>query len=647
MKNINMTWLSCTLLAFSLFVAGCSTPSTEVITEAVAVSSNATLQSSLIGSEIFAEEDIDSSWDESSAESIDFQGDKVTTTAKRGVFVDQSDVTIALPGTYVLSGQLDNGSVQVNLEYAGEVRLILNNASIHNEDGAAIYVAEAGKTIITLAEGTTNTLSDGAEYNLEDEQDEPNGTLFSKDDLTINGSGKLVIEANYNNGIVSKDKLLIADGEYVIESVDDGVTGRDILAIRQGSFTLNTSGDALRATNDNEDQLGAIYIADGNFTIHSEADAIDSIGEILIESGSFTIQTGEGAESTDSSANSAKAIKAATDITIQKGEFDIDAADDAVHSNDSVSIYGGSFLIATKDDGFHADGVLTINDGDIDVKQSNEGLEGQQIVIHGGVVSVTSSDDGVNVSGGNDQSAFSGGGGASFNTNSDALLLITGGQVVVNAAGDGLDSNGSIEMSGGTVLVHGPEGNGNGALDYDGNFSITGGTLIAAGSSGMAMAPSEEGSTQSSILVYYPTTQSANTLMQLSNADGEVLVAFEPIKNYETILISSPHIEAGKDYTVSYGGQSELIEGIGLGIMTPSQQGTELVTFTAADRVSYVNQDGITTNQGGFGGMGGFGGGRGERGNRQGTDGATTGNPGERTLPNESTNQNQQDSVPQ
>src|SRR5690606_18531124 len=122
-----------------------------------------------------------------------------------------------------------------------------------------------------------------------------------------------------------------------------------------------------------------------------------------------------------------------------------------------------------------------------------------------------------------------------------------------------------------------------------------GGTLVAAGSSGMAMAPSAEQSTQASILMYYPATQSAGTLVQLTNSDGDVVVAFSPSKDYQTIMISSPDIEVGQSYSLLSGGQSELVEGLGLGQMTPSQLGTELVSFTLNETVSYVDETGVTT----------------------------------------------------
>lgn len=620
MKTGFYKWFGASLLTLMLVAGGCS--QTQSSTYNTVLSSATDEQQETDDTERkqasavqFGEDDLDSSWNESEAESISFAGDSVATSANRGVFIEDTAVTIALPGTYVLSGQLNDGSVHIKLETAGDVRLILQNASIHNEKGAAIFVEDAGKVIITLADGTSNTLSDGAQYELADGTDEPSGTLYSKADLTINGSGKLVVNANYNDAIVGKDTLLLVDGQYDITSVDDGIIGRDVLAVKQGSYTLHVDGDGLKSTNDNADKLGKIYIAGGQFNITAGADGMDSIGDLLIEEGSFAISSGGGSGAASSESNSAKAIKAAGLLTVQGGSFELDAYEDALHSNGNVDIYGGQFTIAADDDAVHGDGTVTIYDGQIHATTSYEGLEGAQIAIHGGNIELTASDDGVNVAGGNDQSAAAGRGGASFASTSDGKLVITGGQLIVNASGDGLDSNGSIEMSGGTVIVNGPEDNGNGALDYDGSFTLTGGTLVAAGSSGMAMAASAEQSTQPSVLMYYPATQAAGTLVQLSNSDGEVLVAFKPSKSYQSIFISSPDIKLGETYSILSGGQSELVEGLELGTMTPSQLGTELVSFTISDVVSYVDETGITTMQGGFGGgPGGGGPGGGEQG---------------------------------
>lgn len=634
MKSGFYEWFGISMLTMSLLLSGCSGNSSN--SEAGQVASSDTSNNIAIVEAVqFDEDDLDSSWSENEARKITLNGTSISTSASKGVFIDGTTATIALPGTYVVSGDLEDGQIKVKLENEGNVHLVLNGASIHNEDQAAIYIEEAGKTIITLAEGTTNTLSDGGEYVYADGEDEPTATLHSKDDLTINGSGTLVVKANYNNAIVGKDTLKLVDGNIHVTSVDDGIIGRDILAVKSGTYTLDVEGDALKTTNDNEEKLGRVYIADGSFTIDAGNDGIDSIGSIRIDNGQFNVTTGGGSDQQLSDNSSAKGIKAATQLVVNNGQYEFNNADDAFHSNGSVIINDGQYQLKTGDDGFHADSELLIENGTITVAQSYEGLEGQQITINGGTISVTATDDGVNVAGGNDGSAFGGRGGASFNSNSNALLKITGGQMYVNAAGDGLDSNGNVEMTGGTVVVSGPENSGNGALDYDGTFNMTGGTLIASGASGMAMAPSTD-SSQHAILMYYPSTLEADTLIQLADEDGNVLVSFSPDKTYQSVMISSPLLEEGKTYALYSGGEAELDDFLNLGIETPAQLGTKVTSFTISDMITYVDENGVTTAQSGMGpgGMGG-GGGRGGFGNGGNKEGMTRpdGTSGEKTRP--------------
>lgn len=185
------------------------------------------------------------------------------------------------------------------------------------------------------------------------------------------------------------------------------------------------------------------------------------------------------------------------------------------------------------------------------------------------------------------------------------LLSITGGYVNVNSQGDGLDANGSISMTGGTVIVNGPTQSGNGSLDYDGSFEISGGLLIAAGSSGMAMATSEE-SKQNSILMTYPETQAAGTIVHVEDSKGNTVVTFAPEKEYQTVFISSPKLTKDMTYTLYSGGTATGSETDGLYEAGEYQDGTKVVEFTISESVTWLDESGVTTarssSQGGPGG---------------------------------------------
>lgn len=488
--------------------------------------------------------------------------------------LSDQDVRITQAGVYLLTGTLTNAQIIVDAADEDIVNLVFQNVDISNSKSAPIYIANADKTIITLTEGTVNTITDSREATTSDsESDAPNAALFSHDDLTINGTGSLNVYTNYNNGIVSKDDLIITGGNLNIVALDDGMIGRDVVLIQEAVILIEAGGDGIKSTNDEETDLGSIGIESGTFSIQSGADAIQASSSILITDGDFSIVTGTGSLSEE---NSAKGLKAMGDITIIGGTFNIQSTDDAIHTNATANILGGTLEISSGDDGIHGDIALNISGGSITIAKSYEGLESAVITISGGTIDVIASDDGINVAGGNDQSAV--GGRPGQNTFSDSgtyKLIIAGGTITVNADGDGLDANGSIEMSGGTVIVNGPTNSGNGALDYDGTFIITGGLLIANGSSGMAQAPTES-SSQTSVLMTYETSLQAGTTATLSDSQGNVIATIRPIKTFQTIVFSSPDLIAGETYNLT-------------------TENNSTIDFQITSSVTWLNESGVTS----------------------------------------------------
>ncbi|MGO4110481.1 carbohydrate-binding domain-containing protein [Paenibacillus sp. YAF4_2] len=509
----------------------------------------------------YDEDDTYTDWSTADVTTITLSGTSATIEGS-GAEVKGGIVTITAAGTYVASGKLDEGQIVVNVADKGTVRLVLNGAEIHYSKSSPIYVEEAGKLILSLPEGTNNVVSDGDTYVFPDDStDEPNAAIFSKDDMTINGTGKLTVEGNYNNGIASKDKLKITGGTFDIQAADDAVMGRDLVAVKDGQFTLDAAGHGIKTTNDTEGEEGII----------------------VLQGGTYNIKSGE----------------------------------DALHSTGGLSISDGDFTIAAGDDGIHAETAMLIAGGTIDITESYEGIEATDITIAGGDIKVVSSDDGVNAatgadsSGGEGSAPGGGGGGQAGGSASQGLLTISGGTLSVDATGDGLDANGSIVMSGGSVFVNGPTENGNGSLDYDGTFNMTGGTLVAAGSSGMVQAASDS-STQAGILMMFPQTQQAGTLVHLEDESGKSIATFAPTKSYQAVYISTADMAKGASYTLYSGGQSTGTATNGLYADGEYSGGTKVVSFTAESLITWVNESGVTEAQSGFGG--GMGGGRGGHG---------------------------------
>jgi len=500
--------------------------------------------------------------DPSGAVQIKLNGDFITVSPSNGATVASSTVTITSAGTYRISGSLTDGQIVVNTNDK-EVTLILDGVNVHCSNNSPIYVESAKDVYIILEENTNNYVSDGAAYVLATGESEPNAAIFSKSDLKISGDGSLTVDANYNDGIASKDELKIEDCTITVTSVDDGIRGKDSIEIEDATLTLDVGGDGLKSDNEEDASRGYIGVESGTISITSQGDAIQAETNIVIVDGEFTLTTGGGSNSVISTSDSAKGIKANSSITINGGSFAINAADDAVNANGNITINGGNFTISTGDDGIHADTSLTVNGGDINIAESYEGMESAIVTVNEGDIHIASSDDGINVVGGNDASGMNqgpgfGGGGFpgqdQFTYSSEYYLQINGGYIYIDAYGDGIDINGKVEMTAGYLIINGPTSNANGAVDT-GTFTITGGYLVAVGSSGMAQAPGAS-SVQESVLLNFGSTIQAGTLINIQSTSGEQIVSFVSTKQYSSMALSTPTLTAGTTYNVYGGGSS-------------------------------------------------------------------------------------------
>ena len=531
------------------------------------------------------DESSDYSWDSSDVVPIVLNGNSIT-VAGNGATADGSKVTITSAGTYSVSGELTDGQIIVDTEDEAIVRVILSGADISCSSNAPIYVENAEITMIVLDADTKNTVTDGTTYSADEE--DANAAIFSKGDLTIYGEGSLTVNGNYNDGITSKDGLIIASGTITVNSEDDGIRGKDYLIVKDGNITVDSEGDGLKSDNDEDSSKGYISIDAGTFNITSGGDAITAETDVIITTGEITLTSGGGSNGNLSADTSAKGIKSGVGTIINGGTISIDAADDALHSNGDLEIYDGAFYIASGDDGIHADADVLVNDGIIDITKSYEGIESFEgnITVNAGEIYLTTSDDGFNIAAGG-VSTGGGPGRKSVSATSEYSLNINGGYIVVDATGDGLDSNGSIEFIDGTAIVNGPTLDNNGAIDCDGSFNMNGGLLIAAGSSGMAESPSTS-SGQYSVLVKFSSKQQAGNLIHIQTNSGEEILSFAPEKSYQSIVYSSPLLQSGSTYDVYLGGSTTGTDKDGLftdGTYTP---GSKYSGFTISGIVTSI-----------------------------------------------------------
>lgn len=400
-----------------------------------------------------------------------------------GYEIDGTDVSITAAGTYVFSGDCDNGSITVKKGVTG-VTIVLNGLTLTNDDSAAITLNKTAEASLIAAAGTTNTVADTE--GLSDE----NAAVKVKSGaaLAIGGTGTLTVDGNAKNGIkgAADAVITVAEVKLNINAANDGLSCDDELNITGGTLNITAGGDAVKASPDTGDtenpdttSLGNVTIKGGTLTLNATEDGIQADGDLTISGGTFHVKTNGGHTTTltDDSA-SCKGFKAGKTLTVTGGTLTVDSADDALHAGTDVTISGGTLTLATGDDGVHADNDLVIgargasstSTPRINITASYEGLEGTTVTVYSGDIDVAASDDGVNAAN------------STLGERSDKYAInIAGGDLYIDAGSDGLDSNNDISMTGGKVEVYGADAMMDAAIDYDGTFTLSGGTLFGAG----------------------------------------------------------------------------------------------------------------------------------------------------------------------
>ncbi len=387
------------------------------------------------------------------------------------ITLNNNDIEITEEGIYVLDGSINDGQIVINASSDDKIQLIFNNISIYNSKCAAIYVQKADKVFITLAENSINTLQTN-EFLDED----INGVIYSKDDITFNGYGTLNI-ISPEHAIVGNDDVVLAHGVYNLEAGKRGIDANDSVRIYDGEYNIVSGKDAIKADTDSEDK-GFIYVNDGVFNIDSVEDGFAASNIMEIVDGSFNITTGGGfkeilndltvgegsggvTQPTDLLPYTMQCIRT-NGLTIRDGSFDLSSYEDTIHSNGNILIENGEFEIISGDDAIHADDSIVINGGNINIVNCYEGIEADYITINDGDIRLIGYDDGINISG------------------SYGILTINGGTIYVSTKGDCIDSNGDFTMTGGSVTLVSEAiyTMGDGAVDVDGVIIFTGGTIV-------------------------------------------------------------------------------------------------------------------------------------------------------------------------
>ena len=488
--------------------------------------------------------------------------------ASGGGAQDWDGNTITTGGTYRVTGEVADITVEAPED---TVVLVLDNAKVSGrvsiDADAAALVLKSSSTVAATGLGTDE------------------GAIHATSDLTVTGSGALAVKSD-GDGVVAKDDLVIAGGSLTVNAGDDAIRGTDSVSVRDGAvLQLTAGGDGIAATKDDDDTKGWIHIAGGDVDINATDDSLSAFNDVIVTGGDLNLTAAD------------KGINAGRYILHSAGQVRVDATDDAIHSDGALRLSGGDIEVTAQDDGVHAEVAAVLDGAKLTVLNSEEALEAGLITISDGELDLTATDDGINASGSTtvedglaakeaaDAHALTDDGEGSAAPNPDGMpeppsgmegmpeppsgmegmpqpprggdgpmentgasLTISGGTVIVHAAGDGVDSNGDAAIAGGSVTIFGPTGGPDEALDTNGELTITGGELWALGSAGMGDSPS---TSSSQAWVQASVDLQGGEDVTVADAEGTPIASLTSEKDAQNVVYSSPALDAGGTYTVN------------------------------------------------------------------------------------------------
>ena len=523
----------------------------------------------------YSEQDL--SWDTSSETAIDLSNP----TATDGVTVEDGTLTVTKAGTYKLSGEYQ-GQIKVETADSDAVRLVLDNANITNSSGAALNVVNADEVILYSASGTTNTISDGADYTATGEND-PDAVVYSKADLTIAGEGTLKVNGNHEDGIHTSDGLVIASGTLEVNAANTGIKGKDYVDILGGTINVTAQQDGIKSTNDTDEGKGWTRLSNGTVTVNAGDDGFKASRVVEISGGSLTVeQSDEGIEAQyiNVSGGDVNVTSADDGMNASLKTSDSESTDSSANTSDTAnqqqnnqqqgSLPGGQQNGASNQqqqgmgqppampggnaqDGTSQNGASgTAQQQNNTQNQGNQNM-GQPPAMPGGNAQDGKSQNGTTGTGQQGmgqppQGGMPGGGGGTFEV-IDAAINVSGGHVTVNAEGDGIDSNGVTTLSGGTLIVNGPSQGGNAALDTNGDLLLNGATVLSGSTADMFEAPSTN-STSGYLKLTNSSGFEQGSTVQVADSSGKVVANYKVTKsNVQLVLVSSSSIVKGQSYT--------------------------------------------------------------------------------------------------
>lgn len=647
------------LLAAAMLVSGCQS----------AEAADTTGQTALVTpSDMFTDRDLEVGYDETTAAAITLSGSTASCDSD-AVTIDESTITITDEGTYILSGTLDNGMVIIDAEDTDKIQLVLDNASIHCEDCAALYIRQADKVFVTTAADSQNTLSGGNTFTQLDDNN-IDGVIFSKADLTLNGLGTLTVDSPAGHGVVTKDDLVVTSGTYVITATGQGLSGKDSVRIADGTFTLTTGKDAIQSDNTEDTEKGFVYLAGGTLTLTAEGDGLSASSWMQVDDATCTITTGggsangethasetapggmgggktgrmpvtDGSITTDGStqpperptgeppqdsmqppaempqdtapadttvaSNTAADTAATTDSTTSAETETADTiSTKGLKAGTALTILGGSFTIDCADDAFHSNGNLTVSGGTASIQTGDDAFHADN--------ALTVSDGNIDIS-----TCYEGLEGLTV-TVSDGDINVVASDDGINAAGgadqSGFGGNGQdqfaaensvyITISGGNVTINA----GGDGLDSNGDLTVSGGMVCVStkdGSADSALDYNGNASITSGTLIGTGSSGMAQNFGDTS-AQGAILLTVDAQAAGSTVSVSDSAGRVLASWEAPQAFSSVVIS-------CPGLEADGTYTVTAGTSSTEVTLDGLLYGSSGMNHpMGGMGGNRGNRG---------------------------------
>lgn len=367
---------------------------------------------------LFTENDKNGAWDTTRATRITLDGDEVSVFGG-GAYAFDGNVMITGKGKYVISGTLTDGSVIVDADSSAKVWIMLDGVDITCSTGACLDVEQADKVFLTLAEGSNNRLTTMG-FSAENRTAGMDGAVFSRDDLTINGTGSLTVTAAEESGIVCNDELVFTGGSITVDAAADALHVNDNLRILETQLNLKAGDDGISLTGLESE----LYWESGTLTATATGDGINAENNIRILNGSLTLEAGDDGISVGGVTGTLeitggtvqiiaadKGIAAENSVTLAGGNVEIVAEDDGISTAGLFRMEDGKLAITTRDDGIHSDTAVEIRGGTVQIPSCYEGIEAVTIDVSGGEITIQPEDDGLNANGGTNGFGFGGFGG--------------------------------------------------------------------------------------------------------------------------------------------------------------------------------------------------------------------------------------------